>query len=750
LQCRITGDGRLRMKPLSEIYVPSPAPELSYEGSLGGRSYHFPNLKRLLGAADFAKAGERNAGLQAENEQAREVARLLLSGLSLQHLYEHVLLDRQGRVDAVMRVNYDIDLAIFEEIKGWTVGGLKDRLLFAKGEEIKRIGRGLTGVMVAAVAKLMDVHERIDVSRKIVNPTKARTQLGLKGRLSSRLQPNHPTDDPRGIELLTCWGLSLGAGDAMFGVNPAVDSVENVGAILLQLDRIRRRLDVPTQICVLAHIKTQLACLERGIPVEILFQSIAGTESTLSGEFDVTVELLDYAYRTMAEHGPLRSPQFMYFETGQGSELSYGKHEGIDMTTTEALCYGLARRYDPFMVNNVTGFIGPETHCSDMEMVLSNLQDHFMGKVLGLPMGMAPCYTLHSEITVEGQQVATQLLTAAGATYYMDVALNCDRMLAYFDTSAYDDQSLREVHGKLPTPEYLAWAVARGILTEDGERGPNWGDFRRLLEDPTQLPVLEAATPRLPGYAHAGARPTDAISRRLRGEQAVARRAVHEELDPEQIGHLAAWKVLDSAASSRAAHLNDGSPGGHLAPGQSLPQEEAEVLLVVTDGLSAAAVHENLGELWPLLTEGLESSGYRLATPLLVRRGRVKLLEELLQRQRLGILLIGERPGGDIAFSRSLSAYFAFRPPEGPLEWSVISNVYPGGTPPIEAASLIVEKARKILSLGAAGNRLGGDDRTLIVRRTPCRCPRRRVWCQTGGKRFRIAAASAPEPRWRG
>jgi ethanolamine ammonia-lyase large subunit len=273
--------------------------------------------------------------------------------------------------------------------------------------------------------------------------------------------------------------LSLGAGDALIGLNPAVDTVENASALLRHLDCIRRQTGAPTQICVLAHIKTQLACLERGAPVEILFQSLAGTEKTNLAEFDISVDLLDHGYRTMAAKGPLRgvAEQFMYFETGQGSEFSYGKHNGIDMTTTEALCYGLARRYDPFMVNNVTGFIGPETHLDSFEMVLANLQDHFMGKLLGLPMGMAPCYTLHSNITLEGQQMATELLTAAGANYYMDVALNTDRMLAYFDTSAHDDQTLREVHGRRPAAEFQEWGLDRGIFARDGhgERSPEQG-----------------------------------------------------------------------------------------------------------------------------------------------------------------------------------------------------------------------------------------------------------------------------------
>src|SRR5207249_8673302 len=461
-------------------------------------------------------------------------------------IYDHPLTDNDGHVDSVMRVNYQVDHDVFSSIAGMTVGELKNRLLRVPGTEVMRIGRGLTGVMAAAVAKLCDIHELIFIARKVSCPTRARTLLGTPGTLSSRLQPNHPTDDLRGITLLVYWGLSLGSGDALIGVNPAVDTVDNVSTVLQHLDRLRRRTDVPSQICVLAHIKTQLACLERGSPVEILFQSLAGTEKTNLLEFDVTVNLLDHGYRTMAEGGTLagQAQQFMYFETGQGSEFTYGKHNGIDMTTTEALCYGLARRYDPFMVNNVTGFIGPETHLDSFEMIVANLQDQFMGKLLGLPMGMAPCYTLHSNITLEGQQMATELLTAAGANYYMDVGLNTDRMLAYFDTSAHDDQTLREIHGKLPTPAFLEWGLERGIFLRDEHggvvRGPRWGDPRQFCASDAELQELLAATPALYGLESAGPRPAEHVQRAMRLNQAVGREAIHAELRINELQRLGA------------------------------------------------------------------------------------------------------------------------------------------------------------------------------------------------------------------
>ena len=602
---------------IDDIFVPVPKPDEVYSLKLFGRDVRFRGLKSILGAADYSKAGDRQAGLAAPGEDVREAARTVLSELTLQHLYDRPLVDDQGRVDSVMRVNYDIDREVFGSIASLTLGELKDRLLSASGDEIARIGAALTGATAAAVAKLCDVHELILVGRKIGHPTRARTLLGAPGTLSSRLQPNHPTDDPQGIAFLCYCGMALGAGDAIWGVNPAVDTVENVERLLRLLDSLRRRFDVPTQICVLAHIKTQLTCLERGAPVEILFQSLAGTETTNLREFDISVDLLDHGYRTMAAKGPLRdmAEQFMYFETGQGSEFSYGTHHGIDMTTTEALCYGLARRYDPFMVNNVTGFIGPETHLDSFEMMLGNLQDHFMGKLLGLPMGMAPCYTLHSRTILEGQQMATQMLTAAGANYFMDVCLNTDRMLAYFDTSAHDVQALRETYARTPAPEFAEWAIARGIFQREGDgnilRGPQWGNPRLFCESDAEFRDLMSRTPALYGLETAGPRPSNDVTRQTRINQAVARTAIQAELDLDQLQKIANFRVLTTEAAEKEAHLDSPEAGARLSP-ESLVQlapERRQVQIVVSDGLSALAVEQNLPDLLPVLLDGLKGAG---------------------------------------------------------------------------------------------------------------------------------------------
>jgi ethanolamine ammonia-lyase large subunit len=399
------------------------------------------------------------------------------------------------------------------------------------------------------------------------------------------------------------------------------------------------------------------------------------------------------------------------------------------MTTCEALCYGLARRYDPFMLNNVTGFIGPETHADNFEMILANLQDHFMGKLLGLPMGMAPCYTLHSGVTLEGQQMATQLLTAAGANYFMDVCLNTDRMLAYFDTSGHDNQTLREVHGLQPGPEFLDWACERGIFRRevDGRavRGPRWGDVRQFCQSDAELQALREATPQVPGFETAGPRPSDRVSRTVRLHQALGREAVEAELRVDEMRRLADFRLIATAAPDHRAHLASPALGAQLAADSRarLHVEPADVQILVSEGLSAEAIHHDLPDTLATLLDGLSARGVRVGQPLLARYGRVKLAEEVADAlgARLVVHLIGERPGGDASSARSMSAYLVYRLTDDAerreaarvsgnnqirFEYNVISNIHAAGLPPLEAGAVIVERVVEILAARAAGNRL--------------------------------------------
>ncbi len=716
--------------PLNKIKIPGPKPEEIYSTSVLDKTFYFKGLKKLLGAADISKAGDRATGLCAENEMEREAARTILSSLSLKHIFDNPLTDENDKVDKVMQAGYEIDMHYFDKISSMTLGDMKNYLLSKGTKEIIKTGRALTPVMAAGLVKLMDAHELIFIPKKIFKPTKARTLIGTPSTLSFRLQPNHPKDNLDAISLLVYTDLALGMGDCLIGVNPSEGSVDNISAILHHLDKLRRKTKAPTQICVLGHVKNQLAALEQGAPVEILFQSFAGTENTLTKEFDVTVDFMDKAYKIMAEKGPLKNiaSQFMYFETGQGSEMTYHKHNDMDMTTCEALCYGLCRRYDPFMVNSATGFIGPETHADDFELMISNLQDNFMGKLLGLPMGISPSYTLHSNSHLEGQQMAAQLAAAAGANFFMDIYLGTDRMLAHFVNSGHDDQTMREVHHRNPAPEFLQWAIERGIfeLSPCGKvnRGPNWGNPRLFIKSDSEFERLRESLPSAPGFENAGPRPANWVQRILRANQAVGKQAVHSRLNIDKFSEFS-FREFKSEAQNQAEHLQNPELGSKLLHDdlKTLSSEENDIQIIITDGLSAEAVHHNIPEMLPVLMDGLKSKSYSLGQTMFVHYGRVKLAECIGDKLmcNLVILLAGERPGGDALSSKSMSAYLVLKLknpeaqkraaiysdlPEIRYEYSLISNIYESGLPAIEAGSVVAEKVMEILHFQAAGNRL--------------------------------------------
>jgi ethanolamine ammonia-lyase large subunit len=719
-----------KITPIKNIHVPVPGPEETYSFQILNETFYFTGLKRLLGAADISKAGDRTTGLAHKNAMDREAARAIIASLTLQHFYDNPLTTTDGHIDSVMRAGYEIDLDLFASIATMTLGELKDHLLTSNGTRIAAIGLALTPVMASALTKLLDVHELVFLPRKIFRPTKARTLIGTPKTLSFRLQPNHPKDNLDAIAMMVYNDLSMGMGDCMIGVNPSDGSVDNIAAILWHLDKLRRETGAPTQICVLGHIKSQLTALKQGAPVEILFQSFAGTEQTLTEEFDVTVEFLDHAVATMKEHGPLKdiAEQFMYFETGQGSEMTYRKHNDIDMTTCEALCYGLCRRYDPFMVNNATGFIGPETHLNDFELMVSTLQDHFMGKLLGLPMGISPSYTLHSNSHLEGQQMAVQLAAAAGANFFMDIYLGTDRMLAHFVNSGHDDQTLREVYHRNPAPEFLHWAVNKGIYIQntDGsiERGPNWGNPRLFIKSDLELQRLHEATPNAPGFENAGPRPAHKVQEVIRINQSVGREAVHAKLQPELFSNFT-FREFTSTAINHAEHLKNPELGSKLSQTDldTLSAEGNDVQIIITDGLSAEAIHHNVPDLIPVLMDGLKSRNYSLGKPIVAHFGRVKLAECIADVLdcNVAILLAGERPGGDALSSKSMSAYLVLKLKDQQAqkkaadysehhkiayEYTLITNIYQGGLPPIEGGSVVAEKVMEILHHQAAGNRL--------------------------------------------
>jgi len=435
-----------------------------YTSTVGIRTYVFDDLRTLLARATPARSGDVLAGIAASSAEERVAAQMALAALPLKtFLEEHVVPYEQDEVTRLIIDRHEP--TAFARVSHLTVGDFRNWLLDygTTGEDLAALAPGLTPEMVAAVSKIMRVQDLVVVARKVRVVTRFRSTLGLAGRLSTRLQPNHPTDDPRGIAASILDGLLYGAGDAVIGINPATDSLGQVSTLLAMLDDILREYSIPTQSCVLTHVTTTLQAIERGAPVDLVFQSIGGTEAT-NASFGVTAQLLaeaNDAARALGRGAP--GANVMYFETGQGSALSANAHHGVDQQTIEARAYGLARLYDPLLVNTVVGFIGPE-YLNGREIVRAGVEDHFCGKLLGLPMGVDVCYTNHADADQDDMDTLLTLLGASGVNYIMGVPGADDIMLNYQSTSFHDALYLRQAFGLRPAPEFEAWLLERGIF----------------------------------------------------------------------------------------------------------------------------------------------------------------------------------------------------------------------------------------------------------------------------------------------
>jgi ethanolamine ammonia-lyase large subunit len=437
---------------------------MAFAQIIGTTRYVFPDLKTLLARATPFRSGDALAGVAAESAEERIAAQRALADLPLIHFLSESVIPYE--VDEVTRLIQDShDKLAFSPIRSLTIGGLRDWLLSDAADSVAlaALTPGLTPEMVAAVSKIMRAADLISVAAKCVNVTRFRNSIGLAGRLSIRLQPNHPTDDPRGIAAATLDGLLLGAGDAVIGVNPATDNVEAVLRILDMLERLRLAYDIPTQNCVLAHVTTTMRAMDLGAPVDLVFQSIGGTEG-VNRSFGVDLALLQEAHEQALslKRGSL-GQNVMYFETGQGSALSADAHHGVDQQTLEARAYAVARRFSPLLVNSVVGFIGPEYLFDGKQILRAGLEDHFCGKLLGLPMGVDVCYTNHAEADQDDMDALLTCLATAGVTYVMGVPGADDVMLAYQSTSFHDGLYARTALGKRPAPEFEAWMARMGI-----------------------------------------------------------------------------------------------------------------------------------------------------------------------------------------------------------------------------------------------------------------------------------------------
>jgi ethanolamine ammonia-lyase large subunit len=423
------------------------------------------SLRELLAKASPGRSGDELAGIAAWNAEERARAQMKLADVPLKAFLAEQVIPYES--DEVTRLICDShDAAAFAPVSHFTVGEFRDWLLSeaAGTEQLALLAPGITPEMAAAVSKIMRLQDLISVAAKCRVVTRFRSTIGLPGRMSTRLQPNHPTDDLKGIAASILDGLSYGNGDAVIGVNPATDSVARVEALLRLLDQIRSRYEIPTQTCVLAHVTTQMQALERGAPVDLVFQSIAGTEQA-NASFGINLALLDEACHAARELK--RGEHVMYFETGQGSALSAGAHHGVDQQTCEARAYAVARRYRPLLVNTVVGFIGPEYLYDGKQITRAGLEDHFCGKLLGLPMGCDICYTNHAEADQDDMDALLTLLGVAGCNYIMGVPGADDVMLHYQSTSFHDALYLREVLGVRPAPEFEEWLASRPALVPE-------------------------------------------------------------------------------------------------------------------------------------------------------------------------------------------------------------------------------------------------------------------------------------------
>ncbi|WP_300671330.1 ethanolamine ammonia-lyase subunit EutB [Desulfoluna sp.] len=443
--------------------------------TLFGSVYEFKDLYDVMAKANEEKSGDRLAGVAAESVTQMVAAKEILSNITLADIRNNPAVPYED--DEVTRlIQDDLNEKIYGAMKNWTVAELREWILANEttGADLLRASRGLTSEMIAAVTKLMSNLDLVYGAKKITITAHCNTTIGLPGTLAWRLQPNHTTDDPDGIRISTLEGLSYGSGDAVIGLNPVNDTTDSCISILTMFREIMDEYEIPTQNCVLAHITTQMDAIRKGAPCDMIFQSIAGSQKG-NEDFGVSVALLSEAEDLMRKEGTSEGPNVMYFETGQGSELSSGAHHGVDQLTMEARCYGLARHYKPFMVNTVVGFIGPEYLYDSKQVTRAALEDHFMGKLSGISMGVDACYTNHMKADQNDVENLGMLLCTAGVNYLISVPQGDDIMLNYQCPGYHEVPTLRELMGLRPVPEFEAWLEKMG-LWENGKMTRRAGD----------------------------------------------------------------------------------------------------------------------------------------------------------------------------------------------------------------------------------------------------------------------------------
>ncbi|MED4212551.1 ethanolamine ammonia-lyase subunit EutB [Priestia megaterium] len=442
-----------------------------------GETFSFYSLKEIMAKANEERSGDQLAGVSAESMKERMAAKQVLADITLADIRNYPLLSAdEDNISAL--IESQIDSSVYDIIKNWTVGDLREYILSDQhsGEDLLGLSKGLSSEMIAAATKIMSNLDLIQGAAKIKVQTTCQTTIGQKGVLASRAQPNHPSDNLKGMRASLYEALSYGIGDAVIGINPVIDTTDNIYALLNETKNIINEWSIPTQNCVLSHVTSQMRAIEKGASADLIFQSLAGTEAG-NGSFGISLSMLDEATALIHEKGTAKGPNRWYFETGQGSELSAEAHYNIDQVTLEARCYGLARHYKPFLVNTVVGFIGPEYLYNSKQVLRAGLEDHFMGKMHGLPMGVDVCYTNHMDADQNDMDNLSMLLGTAGVNFVIGVPMADDCMLNYQSLSYHDIATVRNVLGRTPTPLFQKWLEDQRIMDN--------GRFTSRAGDPT-------------------------------------------------------------------------------------------------------------------------------------------------------------------------------------------------------------------------------------------------------------------------
>jgi ethanolamine ammonia-lyase large subunit len=678
---------------------------MNYRHTIAGTVYTFADLKTLLAKATPPRSGDRLAGLAAATAQERVAAQKTLADLPLRVFLSEAVIPYE--TDEVTRLIFDThDAAAFAPVAHLTVGGFRDWLLSdaADAEALTRLAPGLMPEMAAAVTKIMRLQDLIIIGAKCQVVTRFRNTIGLEGRLSTRVQPNHPTDDPLGVAASLLDGLLLGGGDAVIGINPATDNVEACVRLLTMLDDLRQRFEMPAQSCVLTHVTNAMQAMEQGAPMDLVFQSVAGTEAANTG-FGINLAILREAHQmALALKRGTVGDNVMYFETGQGSALSANAHHGVDQQTVEARAYAVARAFSPLLVNTVVGFIGPEYLYDGKQIIRAGLEDHCCGKLLGLPMGCDVCYTNHAEADQDDMDTLLTLLGTAGCTFVMGLPGADDIMLNYQSTSFHDALYVRRALGKRPAPEFEAWLIKMGLFDNAGQRqltttaddSPVAGALNALV--PAAKPLARAelwdrlrrVTPARIGIEPTGvSQPTEALLR-FQWDHAQARDAVGSALDiPKLLPELHELSLetipLHSAAADRTDYLQRPDRGRRLDQDSAEMLEDMphgwDVVFVLADGLSATAANRHAVPLMGAVLPTLRGLGWRIGPVALVDQGRVAVGDAVAAGldADMVVVLIGERPG--LSSPDSLGVYLTWQPRPDTLdsERNCLSNVRPEG-----------------------------------------------------------------------